>query len=314
MVPNPNHQRVPSAGCTMRSENKMKKFLMFLWSSLMVAACGSVSPASPTAIPATPIATTPIVTSFHPEVTVTSIIPYTSTPAEVCPINGINGPGVYLDETPVFAIRQGPGCEYEATHPMIVKNDPLAFFDILEKEGDWLFVDLCNDRKGWVFAPAIDDINIHLDSDDFPGSAVVSPTQQTPRTDKRAIEQAKNTLTNFFDLLYEKKYAEAAELFSGGYGMIIMWNSNVDPQDHASLLSTACEFNDFQCSLRISRVVEEEGISPMEYNFIVEFIREDGSIYQRPDSNGAETSQFSFRVVKDCNDKYFVVDWPFYSY
>lgn len=292
----------------------MKKILVFLWFSSIIAACGSGSPASPTAIPATPIATTPIVTSFLPQVTVTSIIPYTLTPSEVCLTYGINGPSVYLDETPAFAIRQGPGCEYEATHPVIIKNDHLAFFDIIKKEGDWFLVGLCNDQLGWVFAPAIDDINIHLDPDDFPATAGVSPTQQTPRTDKRAIEQAKNTLTSFFDLLYQKKYPEAAELFSGGYGMIIMWNSIVDPQDHSSLLSTACEFNDFQCSLRISRVVEEEQISPMEYNFIVEFIREDGSIYQRPDNNGAESSQFSFRVVKDCNEKYFVVDWPFYGY
>ena len=296
------------------NENQMKKILLLLWFSSTVAACGSASPASPTAIPATPVAITPVETSFQPQATVASIVPYTLTASEACPTNGVYGPSVYLDETTAFAIRQGPGCEYEATHPRIVKNDPLAFFDILEKQGDWLLVDLCNDQQGWIFAPAIDDINIHLDPNDFPGTAGVSPTQPAANTDKRAIEQARNTLTSFFDLLYHKKYAEAAELFSGGYGMIIMWNANVDPRDHSSLLSTACEFNDFQCSLRVSRVVQEEQISPMEYNFIVEFIREDGSIYQRPDNNGPETSQFSFRVVKDCNEKYFVVDWPFYGY
>jgi hypothetical protein len=157
----------------MRNENKMKKILMFLWFSSMVAACSSASPTSPIAIPTTPIAITPVVTSFHPQVTVNSIIPYTLTPSEACPTDSINDPSVYLDETPAFAIRQGPGCEYEATHPMIVKNDSLAFFGILEKQGDWLLVDLCNDQQGWIFAPAIDDINIHLDPDDLPGTAGV---------------------------------------------------------------------------------------------------------------------------------------------
>src|SRR5262245_8635964 len=85
-------QRVQRIGRAIWNEDKMKKILVFLCFSLMMAACGSVSPASPTAIPTRPIAITPIVTSFQPQVTATSIIPYTSTPAGRCPTENINGP------------------------------------------------------------------------------------------------------------------------------------------------------------------------------------------------------------------------------
>jgi hypothetical protein len=292
----------------------MKKILTFLWFSLLVVACGSVSPASPTQTPTKSATVPPVVTSIQPRETATSVIQYTSTPLETCHLYGSNGPSVYLDEAPAFAVREGPGCEYEPAHSILFKDDPLAPFDILEKQEDWLLVDFCNNERGWIFAPAIDDINIHLDSDDFQVTPGVSPTKLALPIDKGSINQAKDTLISFFDLMYNKKYKEAAEIFSGGYGMIIMWNPDINPQDHSSLLSTACELDDFQCSLRVSQVVKEEQISPMEYHFTVEFIKEDESIYERPDNNGEMVSQFLFHVVKDCNGKYFVVDWPFYGY
>jgi hypothetical protein len=304
-----------AVGRLMSNEKNLKKILAFLWFSLLVVACGSVSPALPTLIPTKLATVTPVVTSLQQfQATATSIISYTSTPSKICPSYGSDGPSVYLDEYPAFVVREGPGCEYEPAHPIPFKDDPLASFDILEKQGDWLLVDLCNNERGWIFAPAIDDINIHLDSDDFPVTPGVSPTNLALPIDKGSINQAKDTLINFFDLLYYKKYEEAAEIFTGGYGMIIMWNPDVNPQDHSSLLKTACEYNDFQCSLRVSQVVKEEQISRMEYHFTVEFIKEDESIYERPDNNGEMVSQFLLHVVKDCNGKYFVVDWPFYGF
>lgn len=293
----------------------MKKILTFLWFSLLVVACGSVSPAPFTLIPTRLATVSPVATSFQQfQATATSVISYTSTPSKICPSYGSNGPSVYLDETPAFAVRQGPGCEYEPATTISIKEDPLIFFDVLEKQGDWILVDFCHDTQGWVFAPSIDDINIHLNLVDFPITPGVSPTKLTPPSDQVSINRAKDILTNFFDFLYNKKYEEAAELFSGGYGMIIMWNPDVNPQDHSSLLKTACEYDDFQCSLRVSQVVKEEQISPMEYHFTVEFIKEDESIYERPDNNGEMVSQFLFHVVRECNGKYFVVDWPFYGY
>lgn len=288
----------------------MKKILAFLWFSFGMVACGSIATASPT-LPSVSSATVMATATFQSPTTI-AVIPYTSAPAELCPSYGINGPSVYLDEVPAFTVRQGPGCEFEAVDSIPVKKDPLAFFDILEKQGDWLLVDFCSNQEGWVFAPAINDTNIHVDSENLPMSPVTPEISST--VDSASMEHAKNTLVSFFDYLSGKQYDEASRVFSGGYGIIIMWNADVDQQDYPVLLRTACEFNDFQCSLRVSRVVEEQQISPMEYHFMVEFIREDGSLYQRPGNNDVMVSQFSFRVVKDCNEKYFVVDWPFYGY
>jgi hypothetical protein len=289
----------------------MKKILAFLWFSFGMVACGSITTASPTMTPATS-ATVITAVTFESQSTITAVIPYTSTPSELCPSGGINIPSVYLDEIPAFTVRQGPGCDFEAVDSRLVKEDPLAFFDVLEKQGDWLLVDFCNNQQGWVFAPAIDDMNIHTDSENLP---LVSNTQEvSPTVDSTSMAQAKDTLVSFFDYLSSKKYDEASKVFSGGYGIIIMWNPDVDKQDYPALLRTACEFDDFQCALRVSRIVEEQQISPMEYHFLVEFITEDGSPYQRPGNDDVMVSQFSFRVVKDCNEKYFVVDWPFYGY
>lgn len=292
----------------------MKKLLTFLWFSLLLAACSPVSPASPTPMPTMKVTITPIVTSLQPQDIPTTMITYTSTPSEICPSYGAKGPSVFLDETPAFTVRQGPGCEYEPADSRLFKDNPIALFDILEKQGDWLLVDFCHSKQGWIFAPSIYDTNIHLDPNDFPVTPELTPTKLTTPGDKDSINQAKDTLVSFFDFLYNKKYEEAAEIFSGGYGAIIMWNPDIDPQDHSSMLRRACEYNDFQCNLRVSKVVKEEQISSMEYHFTIEFKREDGSIYVRPNNKGERISQFSFSLVKDCNDKYFVVDWPFYGY
>jgi hypothetical protein len=214
----------------------MKKFLSFLWFSLLLVACSPVSPDSPTPLPTKSVTITPIVTSLQPQETPNIVITYTSTPSEICPSYGVNDPSVYLDETPSFTVRQGPGCEYEPADSRIIKDNPLTLFDILDKQGDWLLVDFCHNKQGWIFAPAIDDINIHLDSDDFPVTPEASQAKLTSPANQSSINQAKDTLISFFDLLYNKEYEEAAELFSGGYGMIIMWNPDIDPQDHTSLL------------------------------------------------------------------------------
>jgi len=88
-------------------------------------------------MPTRTVTITPIVTSFQRQETPTSVVAYTPTPSEICPSYGAKGPSVYLDETPAFAVRQGPGCEYEPADSRLFKDNPLALFDILEKQGDW---------------------------------------------------------------------------------------------------------------------------------------------------------------------------------
>lgn len=282
----------------------------------MITACGLGYSASPIPTPTRLLTVTPSITPIQVQPSATSSPPSTSTPKISCPSYG-KGPNVYLDEVPAFAIRQGPGCEYEKAYTMLVKENPIAFFDVLDKQGDWLLIDLCNNQQGWAFAPAIDDMNIHLYPYYLPTSPVsqeLTPTTIVSMAEHESMEQAKDTLTSFFDYLYHKKYDEASKIFSGGYGVILRLDANLDAQDYPSLLKIACEDDVFQCALRVSQVVKEEQISPMEYHFTVELIKEDGSLYQRPDNKNVMTSQFLFRVVKDCDGKYFVVDWPFYGF
>jgi len=304
-----------------------RKFLAILYASFILTACGLGHQDSPetntygtiipnsTSKPNSQARVTHVI-PYPQTKALTPALPIASTPSESC-ISYTNGSSVYLDEIPAFTIRQGPGCEYEAvTQSRLFKSNSLAFYNILGKQGDWLLVDLCNNARGWVFAPAIYDVNIHINPGNLPiftppATQVVSPTT-APLGES---SEAKRTLISFFDFLHDRNYEKATKLFGGGYGNIIMWNPDLDIQDYPGLLKRACEQSGFQCFLRIRRVVKTEQVSPMEYHFTVEFIKEDGSLYHFrniQDSNIAN-SQFLFRVVRDCNGKYFVTDWPFYT-
>ena len=145
----------------------MKRILAILFSSLLLAACGLDHPALSTPVPTSLVASTPPVTAVKSGVTAAPLLPYTSTPSKTCGSYEW-GRRIYLDEIPAFAIRQGPGCEYPVALGRLFKTDPLAFFDVLGKQGDWLSVDLCNNAQGWVFSPAINDVNMDVNLDDLP--------------------------------------------------------------------------------------------------------------------------------------------------
>lgn len=198
----------------------------------------------------------------------------------------------------------------------VTRPDPLRYFDVLGKQGDWLLVDLCNSLEGWVFAPSIAGLNLDVDMDVLPvltPPATPAILQTMLPANQASLDQAKRTLVAFFELLYDKNYEEAAKIFGGGYGIAIMWNPDVDPDDHPTLLMRACEWNGFQCFVRVDRIANAAQISPMEYRFTVEFVNEDGTLYQRRDAQDNKVSQFIFKVVRDCNGKYLVVTWPFYE-
>lgn len=299
----------------------MKKILVSLFCLSVITACSSnysipattATPPQAKAVPDTP--------TVQPKASATPTLTSTSTPQPICHSHATRSI-VYLDKTPAFAIRQGPGCEYEVVQSVHVQEDPLVMFDVLDKRGNWILVDLCNNQQGWAFVPAINDTDIHLNPTDFPMSSITQeayPSTSTPINDKASMMQAQNTLISFYDLLYSKKYEEASKIFIGGYGGIIMWNPKINVQDYPTLLQTACEFNDYKCTLRVARITNKEQISPMEFHFTVEYKREDGSLYQRPYSEGDRKestmiSQFQVKVVKDCDGKYFVATWPFYRY
>ena len=271
-----------------------------------------------TITPAAPGIETPLVTHSKPDPTSASTQETISAPTEEsCGVIS-NGRSVYLDEYPTFEIRQGPGCEYEELAGKLVKPFPFLFFEVLGKQGDWLLVDLCENKQGWVFAPAIANINLDVVLDDLavitpPPPSGISPTGLPDNQNEDSIDQARKTLVTFFDHLYNKNYSDAVEVFGGGYGIVINWNSDVDPSDYPTLLMRGCEVNGFQCFLRVNRIIEEVQVSAMEYHFTVEFIMSDGTIYQRSGPNEETITQFTFRVARDCNGSFYVIDWPFYE-
>jgi hypothetical protein len=225
---------------------------------------------------------------------------------------------VYLDQSPAFAVRQGPGCQYPEFSGEIIKPQPITFFNILGSYQDWLLIDLCNEMQGWIFAPTIDQSNLQYSLEQLPLITPEPPPQPrdaaSPTNDsEESIHQAGETLVAFYEMLNQQNYEAAVELFGGGYGIVINWNPDVDPNDHATLLMRGCEVNGFLCILRIGKIVNADQISPLEYHFMVEFNKPDGSIFQRKGPNDTLVTQFLFRVVRDCGGKFLVVDWPFYE-
>lgn len=314
----------------------MSKFLVISIVLFAISACGFHRQNSPTI----PDATKTSISSITPIVGITkepeklfteTLAPFitpstptasstpriTETMENVCGTFA-NGHSVFIDDYPSIKIRQGPGCEYKEKEGNEIKTNPISFLNVLGKHGDWLLIDLCDNNQGWVFAPAIARINFDVTMDDLPEIIPPPPSTVLQATlplieSADAIDQANKTLVEFFDHLYEKNYAEAVKVFAGGYGVAINWNSDVDPYDYPTLLMRACEWNGFHCFLRIGKTIKGEQISPMEFHFIVEFINEDGSLYNRRGPDDAEISQFGFRVVRDCDGNYYAVDWPFYE-
>lgn len=310
-------------------QRRMKIITLFLSIPMVLSACGVISQdethpqdiaasAVPDAtstsfsqLPETSLATS---TQFDTPRTSTSTI--SPTPQKKCGQNE-RDPKVFIDEFPTFAVREGPGCEYKEIQGKIDKFDPIMFSDVVGMHNDWLLLDFCNNNEGWVFGPAIAEMNTTgmdeggLPILDSPASPEISPT--TTPSSENSLDKARDTLTNFYDNLSNKNYEEATKLFAGGYGIAIMWNSDVDSQDYPTLLMRACEWNGFECFVKVGRIISEEQISSMEYHFIVEFSKEDGSIYQRRGLQDAMVSQFLIRVVRDCNGEYYVVTWPFYE-
>ena len=142
-----------------------------------------------------------------------------------------------------------------------------------------------------------------------------TPTQQDEPTE---AESARKTLIQFFEQLNAGQYDKAAELYGGGYEVMIEHNPSLDAEDHAALFQAACQINGAQC-LKVKSAVLQTEADPSQYTFLVEFSNPDGSLFvQGPCCGGNETdfppeSQFPFRVVKDAKGKFTVMDMPVYT-
>jgi len=231
-----------------------------------------------------------------------------------------NQPSIYLDENRAVKLRLGPGCEYPSFSQALKKQDPLSFFFVTGKMGDWWQVDMCSDAPLWVFAPSIGN-NLRGEAGTIPVITNLPPEPPLSATatllsGPPALDAASSTLVQFFEHLQAGKYDQADRLFDGGYGIVRMWNEDVDPLDTPTLLMRGCEWNGFLCSVRVRQVLEVEALSIKEYRVTVNFKNQDGSLFglhNLADLTAPPRTAFTFTVVQDCDGQFYVIDWPIYT-
>jgi hypothetical protein len=143
-----------------------------------------------------------------------------------------------------------------------------------------------------------------------------TPTNRT-ETLSEELKKARNTLTTFFELLHQREYEKAAMIYGGDYQGLRDSNPLLDPQDHVALLTNGCEINGLQCLL-VKRIFDEKAVSSAEYQFTVEFLNQDGSLFVRgPCCGGNATdfppeSQFHYTVIRNCAGEFLVLELPIY--
>jgi hypothetical protein len=141
---------------------------------------------------------------------------------------------------------------------------------------------------------------------------------ESPSADQSDFEQlAQKALMVFLEDLHEGKYVQAVYLYGGNYEIMMDHNPDLDPNDHAALLQNACTINGAQC-LEVKSAVLDREVSATEFDFRVEFLTEDGSLFTLgPCCGGNETdsppqTSFNFTVNKDGDGRFLVMNMPPY--
>lgn len=161
-------------------------------------------------------------------------------------------------------------------------------------------------QRYWIFLPVLFLI----------GCIPRSINAPEPTSLPSAAAEAQGTLIDFFSLLNARKYADAVALYGGSYEVLQGWNPDLDPSDHAALLAIACEQNGLQCLQ--SRTATLIGLQGDTYVFQVEFNNPDGSLFVLGPCCGANetemppVSQFDYRVTRNAEGKFVVMDLPPY--
>ena len=135
-------------------------------------------------------------------------------------------------------------------------------------------------------------------------------------TNSEKQDQALQVLQGFFEKLAQNEYDMAAAQYAGSYEILVLFNPDLDPDDHATLWQSGCQLNGLKCLTVRSATftkVNEAG----EYVFIVEFNAPDGSLFKLGSCCGEELptqpqSQFTYRVVEDGDGHFGVLDMPVY--
>jgi hypothetical protein len=143
-----------------------------------------------------------------------------------------------------------------------------------------------------------------------PGTIPASSRTATPNDAAEAIRK-------FFLYLNEGEYSEASKLYGGSYEVLRDNNPTLSPDDYQGLLRNACEINGFQCLL-VNEILDLERASSMEFLVTLNFLTEDGALFERGPCCGASAkeeppqSEFQFRVSLNEAGEYHVLDLPVY--
>ena len=149
-----------------------------------------------------------------------------------------------------------------------------------------------------------------------PQPASPTLTAQPPTSLPSTPSEAQEVLIKFFDLLNTKQYADADTLYGGSLETVRAWNPDVQVYDHVTLWTKACEQNGLQC-LQV-RSATFEKLQGDTYFFQVEFSNPDGSLFVLGPCCGANetemppVSQFEYKVTRNPNGKFMVMDLPPY--
>ncbi len=129
-------------------------------------------------------------------------------------------------------------------------------------------------------------------------------------------DEAQSALVNFLTSLNTGKYEEAVLLYGGSYEQLQIFNTDVDPSDHVALWAYACDNQLLQClKVRTITPKEEQGNT---FTFQVEFSNPDGNLFVLGPCCGADetemppVSQFEYKVTKNTEGKFIVLDTPPY--
>jgi len=129
------------------------------------------------------------------------------------------------------------------------------------------------------------------------------------------LDMARHTLLTFFTLLHDGHFAEAVPLYGGDYETLRIQNPDVAPDDYAGLWRAACG-RQSPCLL-VSRIVEEKIGAQNEFEFVVEFVWQDGTLFKLGPCCGATEAemppvwQFPY-TVKKIDGVFKIMEGPVY--
>jgi hypothetical protein len=103
------------------------------------------------------------------------------------------------------------------------------------------------------------------------------------------LERARNVLVRYFKLLHDGYYDEAVSLYAGDYATLAEWNPDVPANHYGQLLASACELQ-LRC-MEVRRVVSAKAVSTSQFDFVIEFSNEDGTLFKRGPCCGATEKQ-----------------------